>query len=211
MSILNELASAHNRRDEELNKELARRLCDIQEVYAVQEDIQELVDNLTHKNKSIRSDCIKVLYEIGAIKPERIEMYVDEFVAVLKSKDNRMIWGAMTALGCIVANKPDEIWNHVDMIIETTQNGSIITQDWGVRVLATLCDMNTDYTKHLFPFLIRFLESCQPKDIPRHAEHIIITAKTDQQQAQLRQTLEQHQPNLKPSQLKRLQKILQQL
>ena len=48
MSILNELASALNRRDEEPNLQLARRLVETENA----EDIQELVDNLKNKNKA---------------------------------------------------------------------------------------------------------------------------------------------------------------
>lgn len=211
MSILNELASSQNRRDEEPNQELARRLCEIEEVDVVREDIQELVDNLTNKDKAIRSDCIKVLDEISAIKPELIESYVDEFVALLIGKDNRMIWGAMTALGRIAPRKPHDIWKHVDMILNATENGSVITQDWGIRVLAELSASNTDYAKIIYPFLIHFLERCRYKDVPKHAESILIAAQSEQQQSQLWQVLEQHQPNLTARQLKRVQKILDQL
>lgn len=209
MSILNELASAQNRRDEELNQQLAARLCENPNLDETQEQIQELVDNLNHKNKNTRSDCIKVLYEIGACKPELIDIYVDEFVAVLTVKDNRMVWGAMTALGSIASLKPHDIWQHVDTIIETTENGSVITQDWGMRVLAALSAVNEDYASHIFPFLIHFLEGCKSKDVPRHAESIVMAATTPSTKAGLHRVLEQHQPNLKPSQLKRVNKLLQ--
>lgn len=211
MSILNELASAQNRRDEELNQQLATRLCENPNLDDVQESIQELVDNLDHKNKHIRSDCIKVLYEVGACKPVLIDMYVDEFVALLTVKDNRMVWGAMTALGSIVSRKPHDIWQHVETIIETTENGSVITQDWGVRVLAALSAENKDYATHIFPFLTRFLEGCKLKDVPRHAESIVMAATATSTKAELRRVLEQHQPNLKPSQLTRVNKILKTL
>lgn len=211
MSILNELASAQNRRDEEPNQELARRLCEVEETHAVREDIQALVDNLTNKNKAIRSDCIKVLDEIGAIKPELIEMYVDEFLALLQVKDNRMIWGAMTALGRIVLRKPHDIWEHVDTVLAATENGSVITQDWGIRVLATLSAIDNDYAKRIFPFLIRFLETCRTKDVPKHAESILIAAKSSQQKSQLQHVLEKHQADLTDRQLKRIEKVLDQL
>lgn len=210
MSILNELASAHKRRDEDLNQQLASRLCQNGNIDETQEHIQELVDNLHHKNKQIRSDCIKVLYEIGAVKPDLIDIYVEEFVDLLSHKDNRLVWGAMTALGSIASRKIQEVAEYLDVIIDATLNGSVITQDWGVRVLTTLAQHN-QYSARLIPILIGFLENCRPKDVPRHAESIMIAINTLHSQAEFRRVLEQHQSNLKPSQLKRVNKVLQQL
>lgn len=211
MSILNQLASALNRRDEELNEQLAIRLCTESSSRDVGEDIQELVDNLQNKNKQIRSDCIKVLYEIGAINPELITNYVDEFVTLLSHKDNRLVWGGMTALGSIVSLRVKEIGEHIDTIIEATENGSVITQDWGIRVLATLSANDSDYAKRIYPFLMDFLKNCRPKDVPRHGESILLTVKSETQKEQFLNILESHQPELKASQLKRVEKLIRQL
>jgi hypothetical protein len=211
MSILNQLASAMNRRDEEPNEILAQRLSDESETGNVGESIQELVDNLHHKKKGIRSDCIKVLYEIGARKPQLIENYVDEFVAILSSKDNRLVWGGMTALGSIAARKPREIWTHHQAIIDTTKNGSVITQDWGIRVLAIVSAEDEKYAAKIFPFLLEFLADCRPKDVPRHAESIVMTVQTPSQRTAFIAILKAHIPQLKPSQLKRVQRVMQEI
>ena len=206
MSILDQLASAQGRNDEVPNQELAVELADSED----QEAIQELVDNLTNKNKAIRSDCIKVLYEIGALKPQLIADYVDEFVALLDSRDNRLVWGGMTALGAIAPLQPKSIWSHVDAIKDATTNGSVITQDWGVRVLAAIAATDTHYHESIFPYLLDFLKNCRPKDVPRHAESIMV-AVTPASSDQFRDVLENHRPNLKPAQLKRVDKLLKQL
>lgn len=207
MSVLNELASALNRRDEEPNQQLAMRLVESEDLEA----IQELVDNLKNKNKAIRSNCIKVLYEIGEKKAELIENYVDQCVALLTQKDNRMVWGGMTALGWIASRKPHEIWGHIETVIEATQNGSAITQDWGIRVLATVSAEREDYAKQLFPFMMKFLKDCRPKDVPRHAESMMIAAHSQDYREQMRHSLEGHLSNLKPSQLKRVEILIRQL
>ena len=134
MSILNKLASVLERSDEVPNQLLAKEIATSGDKTAV----QELVDNLANKNKDIQSDCIKVLYEIGAIKPELIAGYVNPFVKLLTSRNNRLVWGAMTALGAIATVDTAAITKHVDKIIQATDKGSVITQDWGIRVLATL-------------------------------------------------------------------------
>ena len=61
MSVLNQLASALGRRDELPNQELARALVRNNDL----QGIAEICQNLLNKDKFIKRDCIKVLYEIG--------------------------------------------------------------------------------------------------------------------------------------------------
>ena len=74
----------------------------------------------------------------------------------------------MTALGAVVTLNPSSIVKHIDTIIHTTGTGSVITQDWGIRVLATLSAKDSTSAKHIFPFLMQFLQNCPAKDVPRH-------------------------------------------
>ena len=203
MSILDQLASAQDRKDEQPNIQLAQSIADNDN----HEAVQELVANLKNKNKAISSNCIKVLYEIGDCKPALIVDYVDEFVGILKGRNNRLIWGAMTALGAIASLKADEIWVHIETIIRATENGSVITQDWGIRVLATVASSNTDYEARILPFLLDFLRQCKPKDLPRHAESVIVTINADNQ-ADFIKLLTDRKPSLRPSPAKRIDKIL---
>src|SRR6185436_409694 len=117
MSILNKLASALDRSDEVPNQLLAKDIAASADKVAV----QELVDNLANKDKDIQSDCIKVLYEIGTIKPELIAGYVDTFVKLLGSRNNRLVWGAMTALGTVATVDTSAIAKHIDTIIRATE------------------------------------------------------------------------------------------
>ena len=49
-----------------------------------------MVENLGNKDKSIQSDCIKVLYEIGYIKPILISNYVNEFTKLLTAFSDKI-------------------------------------------------------------------------------------------------------------------------
>lgn len=89
MSILNHLASSLNRRDEIPNQELAARIVKKNDKKAV----KELVENLTNESNSIQSDCIKVIYEIGALKPSLISGFAKELLALLDGKNYRLQWG----------------------------------------------------------------------------------------------------------------------
>ncbi len=206
MSVLSKLASALERSDEVPNQLLAREIAAAEDRTAV----QELVDNLSNKNKDIQSDCIKVLYEIGAIKPELIAVYVDKFVELLDSRSNRLVWGAMTALGTVVSVNSSAVARSTGKILEATKRGSVITQDWGIRVLATLCVKEPAATKQIFPFLVQFLETCSPKDVPRHAESIF-PAVSAANKGELLAALDGRLAALKPAQAKRVTKLIAQI
>jgi hypothetical protein len=62
-SCIDQIAYYQNRRDEVPNQELPRRLAASQD----QIGIREIAQNLWNKNKNVRSDCLKVIYEIGYI------------------------------------------------------------------------------------------------------------------------------------------------
>src|SRR5262245_52634292 len=81
MSVLNKLASALDRSDEVPNQILAQEIAASDDKKAV----RELINNLDNKSKAIQHDCIKVLYEIGGIKPELIGDYAKVFVNLLGS------------------------------------------------------------------------------------------------------------------------------
>src|SRR3989442_11715039 len=107
MGVIDKLATSLNRRDEAPNQELAESISDHADKIAV----KELVDNLSSRNKNIQSDCIKVLYEIGEHKPTLISNHVKEFLALLESKNSRLVWGAMTALDTITLEDPETIYS----------------------------------------------------------------------------------------------------
>ena len=94
MSVIDKLACSLGRNDEIPNQELAKELCRTKD----SESIKELVQCLFNGTTAIKNDSIKVLYEIGEAQPELISSYVDDFITLLNSKNNRLVWGSMTAL-----------------------------------------------------------------------------------------------------------------
>jgi hypothetical protein len=206
MSVKDQLASSLGQRDEAPNIALAHKIAEETD----KEAIRELIDLLGDSDKGIQNDCIKVLYEIGERKPELIAEYVKTFVGLLKKRNNRLVWGGMTALGSVSRLKQDVIWTHIDAIIRATENGSAITQDWGIRVLATVSAKDTAYEARIFPFLTDFLRKCRPKDLPRHAESVTVAINAINQTAFL-DILKSRNQGLKPSQQKRIAKVIKSL
>ena len=80
MTWINKIAFYRNIRNEVPNQELARELANTNNTTGREEISNYLFD----KNTSVASDCLKVLYEIGYIKPELIEAYADTFLQLLE-------------------------------------------------------------------------------------------------------------------------------
>ncbi len=206
MSVLNRIAYFQNRRDEVPNQELARELAETKN----KQGIQEIAESLYHKNQNVQSDCLKVLYEIGYLAPELIADYVDDFLKLLRSKNNRMVWGGMIALATIAETKPREIWKNVDDVIDAMDHGTLITLVWGIKTLARVASTNKQYRAKLFPILIKHLKTCIPRDVPTHAESILC-AVDDSHKDEFLSVLESRRAEMTPSQLARLRRITRQL
>ena len=106
MIVIGKLATALNRRDEIPNQELAKEIAERNDKKAV----KKLIENLHNKSKGIQSDCIKTIYEIGILKPKLIVDFIEELIALLDNKNNRLQWGAMTALHTITNESPKKIY-----------------------------------------------------------------------------------------------------
>ena len=102
--------------------------------------------------------------------PALIAPYAEDFVKLLKSKNNRLVWGGMIALGVVAQQKADVVLAHLDEISRAMKQGSVITVDNAVQTLARAASAGDKYRKVMFPILIDHLKTCRPKDVPQHAE-----------------------------------------
>jgi hypothetical protein len=158
------LASSLGQRDEIPNIRLAEEIAGKNDAKAV----QELIENLEGK-PAIQSDCIKVLYEIGERNPELIAGYTNVFVDLLSHKNNRLQWGAMTALDAIAYVAPDKINKLLSKIMASADSGSVITRDHAVGILVKLCS-GKKYYSNAFSLLIEQLQTCPSNQLPMYAE-----------------------------------------
>jgi hypothetical protein len=166
MSALDRIAHFENRRDEAPNCKLAR-------VLATKKDrrgVREIAKNLWNQDKAIQADCIKVLYEVGYLEPALIAEHAEEFIKLLKSRNNRLVWGGMIALGTVADLKPDIVFAHLSDIRKAMDKGSVITVDNGVQALARAASKRDEYRRAIFPHLIKHLKICRPKDVAQHSE-----------------------------------------
>ena len=104
--MLEKLAFSMGRKDEETNIALAKELADTKN----KKGIKIIVDGLNNPKEQIANDCIKVLYEIAETSPELVAEYAGVFIPLLESKNNRLVWGSMTALSKIAHLSAEEIY-----------------------------------------------------------------------------------------------------
>ena len=204
--MIEKLAFSLGRNDEEPNIELAKELVKTKD----KNGIKTIVDGLNNSKEQIANDCIKVLYEIAAISPELISEYAENFVQLLKSRNNRLVWGSMTALVKIVSLNPDEIFKNLDIIVKAYEKGSVITVDNSISVFAELIKANKKYEKKVFPIIIEHLEKCRQKEVGQHAERAFVCINKNNSQ-KFKETLLKRRESLTEAQKKRIDKLISEL
>lgn len=174
MTVIDKLASALGRRDEVPNQEFAIQIVKSNDHNAV----NELIINLSNKNKDIQNDCIKVLYEVGEQLPSLIAEHVKVFADLLASKNNRLQWGGMTALSTITIHSPEKVVELLPEILKAADSGSVITKDQAVAILIKLGSISK-YAEDAFTLLIEQLKNSPTNQLPMYAENAkpIVNAK----------------------------------
>ena len=207
MSIIEKLATSLGRKDDVPNQELAKEIASANNNNAVTELINILK---TTKDKKIQSDCIKTLYEIGYIKPELISEYYQFFIELLESKNNRLVWGAMIALYTISTIKPKKVFENLSKILEAIDKGSVITKDYGVRILINLSAVS-DIRNDAFALLMEQLKKCEPKQLPMYAEKCLPIINEENKDVFIEILNDRFDELIKDSQKKRIEKVLKKL
>jgi hypothetical protein len=206
MSVINKIAYYQNHRDEVPNQELAKELARRSD----KAGIHEISEGLHSKNSNIRSDCLKVLYEIGYLKPDLIAPYANEFLSLLEYRQNRMVWGAMIGLATIGKQSAKTIWPKVDKVLKAIDNGTLITLVWGIRTLSNAAAGNAIRIRKIIPKLATYLQDCNARDVPTHLESMIPIIDRTNWKA-LSKIVDQRQKEMTTSHLARLKRVLKQL
>jgi hypothetical protein len=206
MSVLDRIAFYQGRRDEIPNQTLARALVKTGD----RAGIAEIAANLHHANRNVQSDCVKVLYEVGYLDPALIADHVNEFLNLLGSKNNRLVWGGMLALSSISSLRPRQVWARIDEVITATRKGTVITAMAGVKTLAGVAASNARYRSKLIPVLLEQLRTCPPRDLPVQAESIL-RAVSPSDRPPFLDRIEARKHELTTAQASRLRRMLRKL
>lgn len=167
MSVLGKLASALGRNDEQPNVELAEALAAKPDAAA----IAELAGALATGSTAVSNDAIKVLYELGALKPELVAPHAGAFLTLLGGKNNRNVWGALYAIETITALQPDPVLKQLPAILAAADKGSVIAKDKAVAILVKLAAAG--HGAKALPILLERLEGAAPNQFPMYAEQAL--------------------------------------
>ena len=159
-TITDQLLTNRTFRDEKANIALAKKISGETDAEAVNEVFRNL------SNKKLESDCIKILYEIAGRSPALVADYADYFIELLDRKNNRIVWGAMTAIEAICSLKIDLVYSQVEKLQTVVEQGSVITRDHFVNILLILAPAKPDVLLRLF----QQLADCPPNQLPMYAE-----------------------------------------
>jgi hypothetical protein len=204
MSVLDKLASALGRNDERPNVELAQALASAPDHTA----IAELVEALSTGTTAQQNDAIKVLYELGNRAPELVTPHTDAFLAPLNSKNNRNVWGAMSAIDTIADLRSKDVAAHLKAILAAADNGSVIAKDKAMSILAKLARAGE---AKAMPALLERLDTAAPNQFPMYAE-LAATAVTPAHKARLIAVLESRLKTIDaPAKRARVEKVLRKL
>jgi len=202
MSVLDRLASALERNDERPNVELAEALVAKPDKRA----IAELTEALSSGTTAQQNDAIKVLYEIGERAPELVAPHVEAFLALLKSRNNRNVWGAMSAIDTIAAVRAQEVAAHLKDILAAADKGSVIAKDKAMSILAKLALAGN--TKAM-PALLERLDTSAVNQFPMYAE--LALPAVGEHKAKFQSILERRLGELPPAKRTRVEKVLRKL
>ena len=159
------LASALGRRDEVPNIELAERIAHSNDQAAV----DAVAAILETGARAVRHDAIKVLYEVGERNPRLILSQFSVFLSTISDKDNRMVWGGLTALAKLSDLAPEKVFPHLDEILRAADAGSVIAKDRAIDILVSLAGTAT-YFGEVMPTIINRLKTSAVNQLPKYAE-----------------------------------------
>jgi HEAT repeat protein len=205
MSVLSRLATALGRNDERPNVELAEALVAEPDNNA----IAELVRALSTASQAVRNDAIKVLYEIGERRPDLLDGYANAFFKTLKSRNNHMVWGGLSALAAIATMQAPALAARLPEILAAADRSSVIAKDKAMSILAQLAAAG--YAEAALPMLLDRLETAAPNQFPMYAElaaPVVDVAREDR----LRRILETRLAGIpQPAKRARIEKVLRRL
>jgi hypothetical protein len=165
LSMEAQLASSLGQRDEVPNIKLAEKIAR----QGSPEQVKELMSLLEHKKPGVRSDAIKVVYELTDRRPDLMVGKVKDFIRLLDHKDNRLRWGAMSALSAMSKFKPELLASHLVRIVDAMEEGTVITRDHGIYILSEVAGTKKHHAAAM-ELMLEQIEKAPVNQFPMYAE-----------------------------------------
>jgi hypothetical protein len=204
VSVVERLSSVRGERDNIADIALAEDIVRTKDTTA----IRELVEHLHEKNARLQGDCIKTLYEVGEREPKLIGKYADEFASLLTSKNQRLVWGAVTALDACAGANSEGVYAHLDAIIKAANGESVIARDHAVKILVKLS--NGKHADECTPILFKIIKTSPVNQLPTYGEEAETVMKSVDRK-KLAKLLQSRVEKVEGAKLKRMQKTIKKL
>jgi hypothetical protein len=81
-----------------------------------------------------------------------------------------MVWGGMIALSTIAELKADRLFKEYKRIESIIENGTVITEVAGIKILVRIASVNDEYYKSVFKFLLKYVKEGRPIDLAGRIE-----------------------------------------
>jgi hypothetical protein len=115
----------------------------------------------------------------------------------------------MTALAEVAKVNPDVVFQNLDAIKKAKETGSVITIDTAISTLAFTAVANKKYNETIFPYLLKHLSGCRPKEVPQHSERTLPAVNASNKTGFIK-VLEKRMEDLSGSGLARVKKVVKQ-
>ncbi len=171
MSIIDKLSSSQKRRDQGPNIELANEIVNNEDYHLIDELVRLLSSSL---RDVIKNDIVMTLMSISDRNPEMLLSRLEIFIQNLKSSSNRRVWGSMTVISNIAPFVQEQIMEHLGIILDSMNNGTVVTRDRGFIVLCVLYS-NDKFRGQLFPLIIEQLYGAPDNQLGQYAERLLET------------------------------------
>ncbi len=119
-----------------------------------------------------------------------------------------MVWGSMIGLATIAELKQDDLFQKIDLILQTMKKGTLITEVWGIKTLAKLSLDKPAYKEKLLPVLFDYLEKCRPIDFATRVDTVLPTITTPEEKEIFTRIIDMKAPELSDAQAKKLKTVL---
>ena len=206
MNPAEHLSSALGRRDQAPNRALAEKIATSNDRSAV----ADLLDLVAGGKAAEKNDAIAVVYEAGRINPALIVPHREALLDLLVSKNNRVLWGALTALDIICDVDPAPLMARLGEMLDAADRGSVIAKDRTMSILVKL-NAHPEYAPIVTPVILQRLQNAPTNQFPTYAQMVATNLAADHV-PQLINILEKRRTSISyPSKIRTIDKLLKRL
>ena len=121
-----------------------------------------------------------------------------------------MVWGAMIAIASIAKVEPEKVYEHVRLIREKIDTGSVITNVHGVYALINMAGSSEIIYRDIVDEILDILDKTRSVDFPKRCESIALIIK-DEDKIKFKQVIKKNDDRISGAGKNRIDKILKKM